>query len=80
MSPVIYEPPPLCRCQPPMRQVEYDGTEAPACRIDTIWACPDCGQRWIVAAENYGGPSIADHLAGRTFTRTWWEHHDKDTP
>ena len=80
MSPVIYEPPPRCDCRPPTRQVDYDGSAVPAYPVDTIWACDDCGQRWIVEAETYGAHAIADRIAGRTYERTSWARHDKDTP
>ena len=80
MSPVIYSPPDSHECLPPMYRVEGDGPYAPAYKPGTIWACDDCGQRWIVDAVTYFGPTIADHIAGRTVTTTWWEHHDKDTP
>lgn len=76
MSPVIYTPSPWCNCQPPMRKIGPSSVGFPAYRVDTIWACDDCGQRWIVVATTCGGPTIA----GRTVTRFWWRRHDKDTP
>ena len=80
MSPVIYTPPDPCSCQPPMRKIGPGLAAVPAYRVDTIWACGNCGQRWIVVAMAYAGLPIADHIAGRTITRTGWKRHDKDTP
>ena len=80
MSPVIYYPPDRHDCRPPLYRIEGDVAYAPIYNTGTIWACDDCGQRWIVVAVTYVGPSLADHIAGRTATKTWWERHDKDTP
>ena len=84
MSPVIYTPPtpqpPLCHCQPPMWQAGYAEVAEPAYPVDTVWACGDCGQRWIVETEIYEPPTIAGQLAGVTREFTRWVRHDKDTP
>lgn len=80
MSPVIYIPPAPHDCRPPRRQIDYDGRDAPAYPVDTIWACDDCGQRWIVETEIYEPPTIAGKLAGVTRVFTRWVRHNKDTP
>lgn len=76
MSPVIYEPPENHDCQPLMYRSNYDGSMVPAYRTNTIWACDDCGQRWIVEEWDHG---LAYHGGPRRITRNW-ARHDKDTP